>query len=90
MELLQVLDTAFVVLHGAHVAIVPYREVEDASFETVGAVTTSRGYVPTMKVRERLRLLSRYPFGMPDTAMSELLRAGGQDAPGSLPAAPRR
>ena len=89
VELLEVRATAYVTLHGARVAIVPFRDVEDASFETVGYVTTSRGHVPSMKARARLRLLSRYPFGMPDTAMSELLRAGGQDAPGSLLSAPR-
>lgn len=89
VELLGLLDTAYVFLHGAQVVVVPFSDVENASFETFGYVTFPRRQVPS-RVREQLRLLSRYPFGIPDSTMSELLRAGGQDAPGSLLSAPGR
>ena len=84
MELLEVRDTAYVGLRGGRVVIIAFQNVNGARFDGYGYVTRWRGEIPSPRQRERLRLLSRYPFGIPDAAMAELLRAAGQDAPESF------
>jgi hypothetical protein len=90
IELLEVRDTAYLVMHEGRVALVPYASVAEASFETVGPLEIGRGRVPSAKTRERLRFLSRYPYGVPEAALSELLRSAGQDAPDAPPLPARR
>jgi hypothetical protein len=90
VELLEVGDSAYVVVRDGRVVVVPYGAVDDASFETVGLLQIGAGRVPSAGLRERLRLLSRYPFGLPEPARVELLRAAGQVAPDTVRAARRR
>jgi hypothetical protein len=90
VELLEVRDTAYLVMHDGRIALLPYATVAEASFETVGPLMIGDGRVPPAKLRERLRFLSRYPFGVPEAAMSELLRSAGQHAPDAPPLASRR
>lgn len=90
VELIEVRDTAYVVAHAGRIAVVPYSSVAEASFETVGPLGLGRGRAPSAKTRERLRFLSRYPFGIPEAAMAELLRTAGQDAPDTPPLSRQR
>lgn len=86
-ELLAVRDNAYVVMIGRRVTVVPFAATEGAHFADVpwyGEPTRA----PSDNVRERLRLLSRFPYGLPDTVLAELLRHAGQEAPDVVAAPP--
>ena len=72
-ELLEVRDTALVVLTTSSVVLVPLLAFDQASFDDGTSVRTldPRGVLP--RDRDALRLLSRYPPGMPDAALGQLL-----------------
>jgi hypothetical protein len=80
-ELLEVRDSAYVMLVDSRVVIVPYRLIRSADFEhqdwaQFGSITK-----PSASTRERLRWDSRFPFGIRDEAMAALLRRSGQSRP---------
>ena len=80
-ELLAVSDTAYLMLAGSRVVIAPYAVVTRSSFAYVGAVTKSLGETPSGKRQRQAVLYSRFPYGVPESALSALLRKSGQSAP---------
>ena len=75
-ELLELRDTALVVL-AAQVTLVPIRAIEQAAFSDT-RLTMDRRYALRPEEREELRLLGRYPYGIPAAAMAKLLASRGQ------------
>ena len=58
---------------------VPYSAVRTSTFEQLASRYSIRdGSAPAGDVRERLRLVSRFPHGMSAAVLAELLRANGQ------------
>ena len=82
-ELLEVRDSAYVLLVDNRVAVVPYRAIQEAGFEHQDWACCSYAN-PSASVRERLRWSSRFPFGIRDEALAALLRASGQTRPDSV------
>lgn len=59
--------------------LVPYATVRTAKFEQLDSRYSIRdGSAPAGDVRERLRLVSRFPHGMSAAVLAELLKANGQ------------
>ena len=84
-ELLAVTDTGFVVLRGGRVVFVRYERVRTVSFRKVGFLDL-QGTRPNRKLRERLSYMSRFPFGLNDAVLAELLSIAGQQAPDTIAA----
>ena len=74
-ELLEVRDTAFVLLSGDAIVLVPKFAIEESNFR---GLDVHRGAELTGEVLEQHRLLSRFPMGMPPAALRSLLRQSGQ------------
>ena len=90
-ELIEVRDAAVVLLaeEGAAVApgsrpqrlrLIPFTSISRAEFEQRGSLRLSAGQPPSPRARERLRLLSRFPYGMSPAVERDLLNAYGQTA----------
>lgn len=89
-ELIELRDTGVVLLaeHGTAAApgtkrlrLIPFTSIARAEFEQLGSgVRLADGRPPSGRVRERLRLLSRFPYGMSSAVEGALLKAYGQDA----------
>jgi len=78
-ELLEVQDTALLVLSDQRIVLVPYSLVRSAQFAQMNKNTTILGQVtPSVAVREELRLVSRFPQGVTPELLEELLDAYGQ------------
>ena len=61
--------------------LVPYGSIHHAEFSQLKRPYEVRGgRAPTGDVRERLRLVSRFPYGMSAEVLDRLLRAHGQTA----------
>jgi len=61
--------------------LIPFTTVRSSRFEQMGTtVTLSDGRAPSERVRDRLRLVSRFPHGLSDPVMSQLLAKYGQTA----------
>ena len=61
--------------------LVPYASISLATFEQLKSDSAIRnGVPPTSVVRERLRLVSRFPYGMSEEVLGALLKAHGQVA----------
>ena len=59
--------------------LVPYAAMRASKFEQLASRYSIRdGSAPTGSVRERLRLVSRFPHGMSAAVLAELLKANGQ------------
>lgn len=84
-ELLRVDETGLLVLQGARVVHVPWSDLFRVRVAggPPGTVTLG-GMPPNAQALEALRLRSRYPFGLTDAQLQELLAASGQDEVGSL------
>jgi hypothetical protein len=76
-ELLEVRDTAIVVLTATEVALVPFRAIRNMRLPNERL--SYGGGLPSTNVRERLRLLSRFPVGIPSGQLTRLLQARGQE-----------
>ena len=85
VELLELQDSAFVVLLDDRVGIAPFRVVLDARFDRIGVVAVARS-APPAELHEQLRLASRFPFGIPPEALAALLAVHDQAAPDELAA----
>lgn len=92
-ELIEVRSDALVLLSHAHATdrgarapelvlrLIPFTTVRASRFEQMGTtVTLSDGRAPSERVRDRLRLVSRFPHGLSDPVMSQLLAKYGQTA----------
>ncbi len=77
-ELLEVRDSALVVL-GAQVMLVPIRVIRLAKF-TATNLQIYQSVAMTPSDREQLRLLGRYPYGIPAEVLSNLLTSRKQTA----------
>ena len=78
--MLEVQDTALLVLSAERLVLVPYDQVRSAQFGEMGSNTTiSNQVAPNIAVREKLRLVSRFPQGVTAELLEELLAAYGQD-----------
>lgn len=74
-ELLEVRDSGVVVAPPGDIMFVPFAAIRGA----VVAQTSIRfNGTPPQEVRERMRLLSRYPAGIPAQALERLLALRGQ------------
>lgn len=61
--------------------LVPYSSIRHARFNQLKSpVVIQNGRAPTGDVRERLRLVSRFPYGMSPEVLAALLKALGQTA----------
>jgi hypothetical protein len=91
VELLTVQDSGYVVLTGNRIAFAPFRFVTEARFRQMGyGVPTDRNRVPVPEMREQLRHVSRFPYGIPTAAMAALLQQARQQAPDTLGLTVRR
>jgi hypothetical protein len=75
-ELLEVRDTALVVLTSSRVTLIPNRVITAMYFVDLPRFHT--GSLTSDETR-RLRLLSRFPYGMPDQALTQLMSSRRQD-----------
>jgi hypothetical protein len=75
-ELLEFRDSALVVL-AAQLTLVPMRAIQKAQFSDTRVIIESR-YALRESEREELRMLARYPYGVPAVALSKLLASKGQ------------
>jgi len=82
-ELLAVQDSGFLVRDLGRILRVPNRAVRSGSLVTGGG--TAFAGRPVGGTRERLRLLSRYPSGVTDDLLAQLLAAYGRDSVETVP-----
>ncbi len=78
-ELLAVQDTAFLLLIDRRLTLIPYGAVRHGFAEQQENFYLS-GRAPNRGLRERLRLVSRYPQGVSPELLARLLAAYGQPA----------
>jgi hypothetical protein len=74
-ELLEVRDTAYVLATDQGIWLVPFRIVRRARFESFGSF---RGGAPDSEWQQRLHLASRFPQGIPESALALLLEDARQ------------
>lgn len=58
--------------------LVPFSAVRTSTFRQLGGVSLRDGRAPTPSVRERLRLVSRFPHGLSPELLKQLLARYGQ------------
>ena len=78
-ELLEVRDSALVVWNGCHMSLVLFSAIEEASFG--GPDTYYEGGRPARESLLLMRMLSRFPGGMPKGVEADLLKCSGEAAP---------
>jgi hypothetical protein len=69
-ELIELRDSAYVMLNTDGLLLVPFGIVRDAKF---GGVVAYYGGAPGGSTKEKLRLVSRFPAGMPAPALQAIL-----------------
>jgi hypothetical protein len=79
-ELLEVQDSGLVILRNDRVTFVPLRDINYGSFRQRGAFIAAGRFVDAAAAAE-LRLVSRFPAGLPPDRRAALLAAYGQTAP---------
>lgn len=91
-ELIEVREAAIILLaeegpatatgsRARRLRLIPFTAISRADVEQRGAgVRLSGGQPPSPQTRERLRLLSRFPYGMSPAVERDLLKAYGQSA----------
>jgi hypothetical protein len=78
-ELLDVRDSALVVLHERQIMLVPYNAIRKGTFAGLSVKITAE-HPPTAEDRESLRVVSRFPQGMTLGLERRLLAAYGQNS----------
>jgi hypothetical protein len=78
-ELLEARDTALVLLGDEQVALVPYSAIRYGTFSSTD-VTVANGLPPSGEPFSQLRLLSRFPYGIPGAALRRLLASKRQES----------
>lgn len=63
---------------GYTLRLVPFSAVRASSFPQLGSISIRDGQAPTGAVRERLRLVSRFPHGLSPELLKQLLARYGQ------------
>ena len=67
------------------VRLIPFTAIVSAQFHQLGPrFQIRRGRAPSGRVKERLRLVSRFPHGMSPAIEADLLKAYGQSAPAGV------
>jgi hypothetical protein len=79
-ELLEVQDTALLVLDGRSLVLVPYHAIRQGEFTRMG-IRIRDGQTPSTDARQRIRLVSRFPQGLTPEIRSALLAAYARDEP---------
>lgn len=79
-ELLAAEDTAVVLLRDQRVVLVPLKDIVGGTFQSQGLMIQGGRYL-SAGAAERLRLLARFPAGLPPEGWAALLQAYGQTAP---------
>lgn len=70
---------------GPMVRLIPFTAIVSAQFHQLGSgFQIRRGRALSGRVKERLRLVSRFPYGMSPAIEADLLRAYGQSAPAGV------
>ena len=77
-ELLEARDTALVILTRDHVMLVPFSTIDSGTFAH-SSVAIGHGRKPFWNDFESIRLLSRYPQGIPPEALRRILADKRQD-----------
>jgi hypothetical protein len=84
-ELLAVQDTGLLLLMtppgttGKRVVLLPYEAIREAHFGKLGeAYELKEGQPPGARTRERLQRVSRFPQGLSEAVLGQLLEAYGQ------------
>lgn len=77
-ELLEVRDSALVILTHDRVVLVPYSTIDSGTFAH-SRIAVGHGQKPSWEDFESIRLLSRYPQGIPPEALRRILADKGQD-----------
>jgi hypothetical protein len=77
-ELIEVRDSGLVVAPKGDVVFVPFTVVRSGTFAQT-YVATARG-APSPEIRERLRLLSRFPNGLPADQFERFLASRGRQS----------
>jgi hypothetical protein len=77
-ELLTVTDTSYVLLADRRIVVVPFASEVTATFNTLPRAVFGR---PTRPEMDRLKLESRFPYGIPPVAMTALLAKYSQQGP---------
>jgi hypothetical protein len=80
-ELLEVQDTALLVLADKQVRLAPYRAIRAAVFHQRGDLWLGGTRTPEPSQRDELRRLARFPAGTPAEARRRLLQMCGQAEP---------
>jgi hypothetical protein len=80
-ELLEVQDTALLVLADSQVRLAPYKAINSAAFHQRGDLSVGWTRTPGRSQREELRRLARFPAGAPPEALRRLLQICGQVEP---------
>jgi len=84
-ELLEVRDTAFLVLAEGAVQLAPFRAIRAARFQQRGSLDFGDGETPSAESRERMRQLARFPTGLTPELLQTLLQASRQTEPKLVP-----
>jgi hypothetical protein len=88
-ELLEVRTNALLVRHQQvqreSLLLVSYRLIADARFEDLPRLRFGDGAAPSHAQREELRLLSRFPQGVSESLLRDLLTAYDQDTLRTIP-----
>lgn len=79
-ELLEVQDTALLVLADAEVRLAPYRAIRRASFRQRANLSFGDGRTPSPDILLHLRQVARFPAGLPPGLLERLLDAHKQGA----------
>ena len=80
-ELLEVRDTAILLLAGDTVRLVPFRAVRLAAVRQRGNLEFGEGETPDASTLYRLRQVARFPVGLTPDLAQKLLAAHGQREP---------
>lgn len=76
-ELLAVTDSSLIIERGRGIVEVHYRRIRDARFTGVSGLRMREGRRPDPQKRRELTLLSRYPQGIDEPLLAEILQAYG-------------
>jgi hypothetical protein len=80
-ELLEVRDTAILVLAEGAVQLAPFASIRIVRFRGRGSLDFGNGKTPPARDRDTMRQLARFPAGLAPELLQTLLQATGQTEP---------
>ena len=84
-ELLEVRDTALVLLDSTKVRLAPFRAIQTAAFRHRSVLDFAGSSAPPPDQRARMRLVARFPAGLAPELLRQLLEAHGQSEESLFP-----